>query len=133
MFITIFFYSLILGNSLLIIVSLPALAYHNNATKMAPFQHMTVNITQFPIPVDRSWPLYPLFDEKRNVIWIGDTVIDSGRIWEFKIANSSFNEHKLFNTSIVTMSLLDANETIWYLDPLLKKIGNYIPKAPFMN
>jgi copper transport protein len=96
-------------------------------------QHFKVDILQFPIPTDRSWPLYPLFDKDRNAIWVGDTVIDSGRIWEFDITNSTYKEHKLSNTSIVTASVLDANDTVWYLDPLLKRIGTYNPNSSFLN
>ncbi len=67
------------------------------------FQNLKVNMQQFLIPNNESWPLYPLFDHDRNLIWVGDTVIDSGRIWEFNITNAKFKEHNLNDTSIVTI------------------------------
>jgi len=89
------------------------------------FQNLKVSMQQFLIPNNESWPLYPLFDHDRNLIWVGDTVIDSGRIWEFNITNAKFKEHNLNDTSIVTILALGSNNMIWYLDPLLERVGFY--------
>ena len=43
----------------------------------------------------------------RNVIWVGDTIIDSGRIFEFSLNSDKFTEHKINGTSIVTVMALD--------------------------
>ena len=56
---------------------------------------------------------------------MGRTVIDSGRIWAFNITDAKFKEHNLNDTSIVTILALDSNNTIWYLDPLMKSVGFY--------
>ena len=76
--------------------------------------------------------LYTLFiDKNRNVIWVGDTAIDSSRILEFNITSAKFIEHKLNGTSIVTVMAFDHNNNnqIWYVDPLLKRLGHYDPSA----
>jgi copper transport protein len=98
-----------------------------------PLDRLKVDIQQFPIPARQSWPLYPLFDNNRQIVWVGDTVIDSGRIWQFNIATNTYKEHKLNDTSIVTASVLDSNGNIWYLDPLLKRIGYYSPSSHTSN
>jgi streptogramin lyase len=98
-----------------------------------PLDRLKVDIQQFPIPARQSWPLYPLFDNNRQKVWIGDTVIDSGRIWEFDIPTNIYKEHRLNDTSIVTASVIDSNGTIWYLDPLLKRIGYYVPSSHASN
>ena len=88
---------------------------------------LTFHIHEYTIPVNDSAPLYPLYDKNRNVIWVGDTAIDSSRILEFNLAAGKFIEHKLNGTSIVTVMALDRNNSnqIWYVDPLLKRLGHY--------
>jgi copper transport protein len=88
-------------------------------------QNLNVTMQEYVVPNNQSWPLYPLFDHHRNLVWVGDTVIDSGRIWAFNMTNAKFKEHNLNDTSIVTIMALDSNNTIWYLDPLLKRVGFY--------
>ena len=88
-------------------------------------QNLKVTMQEYVVPNNQSWPLYPLFDHQRNLVWVGDTVIDSGRIWSFNLTNAKFKEHNLNDTSIVTILALDSNNTIWYLDPLLKRVGFY--------
>jgi copper transport protein len=88
-------------------------------------QNLKVTMQEYVVPNNQSWPLYPLFDHQRNLVWVGDTVIDSGRIWSFNLTNAKFKEHDLNDTSIVTILALDSNNTIWYLDPLLKRVGFY--------
>jgi copper transport protein len=74
-----------------------------------------------------SQPLYPLYDNSRNVIWVGDTVIDSSRIFEFRLNSNKFTEHNINGTSIVTVMALDHNNQIWYADPLMRHLGHYDP------
>src|SRR6266496_775296 len=89
------------------------------------------HIQEFTIPGNNdSIPLYPLYDKNRNVIWVGDTAIDSSRILAFNLKSGKFMEHKLNSTSIVTVIAFDYNNThIWYVDPVLKHIGHYDPSA----
>jgi len=92
---------------------------------------LTYHIQEYTIPGNNdSIPLYPLYDKNRNVIWIGNTAIDSGRILEFNLMTHKFVEHKLDGTSIVTVMAFDNNNNqIWYVDPLLKHLGHYDPSA----
>ncbi len=89
------------------------------------------HVQEFTIPGNNdSIPLYPLYDKNRNAIWVGDTAIDSSRILTFNLKSGKFLEHKLNGTSIVTVMAFDHNNThIWYVDPLLKRLGHYDPSA----
>lgn len=94
--------------------------------------NLIFHIQEFTIPGNNdSIPLYPLFDKNRDVIWTGDTQIDSSRILEFNLTSGKFTEHKLNGTSIVTVMAFDHynNNQIWYVDPLLKHLGRYDPSA----
>lgn len=110
-----------------------SLAYEPAQSNRERLQHLGINFLQYPIPAEQSWPLFPLFDKARNSIWVGDTVIDSSRIWEFSITNSSYKEYKLSKISIVTALVLDSKNMVWYLDPLLKRIGTLDPNSSFKN
>jgi copper transport protein len=92
---------------------------------------ITFHIQEYSIPVNVSAPLYPLYDNNRNVIWVGDTAVDSSRILEFNLMTQKFVEHKPNGTSIVTVMAFDHdnNSQIWYVDPLLKHLGDYDPSA----
>jgi copper transport protein len=89
------------------------------------------NVREFKIPGNNtSQPLYPLFDNSRNVIWVGDTSISSdssGRIFEFDLNSHKFTEHKINDTNIITVMALDRDGQIWYVDPLMKNLGHYNP------
>jgi copper transport protein len=88
------------------------------------------NVREFRIPGnDTSQPLYPLYDNYRNVIWVGDTAISSGsgRIFEFDPNSDEFTEHKINGTNIITVMALDHDDQIWYVDPLMKHLGHYNP------
>jgi copper transport protein len=88
------------------------------------------SVKEFRIPGKNiSQPLYPLYDDSRNVIWVGDTSIDSGRIFEFNLNSHKFTEHKINDTNIVTVMALDRDNQIWYVDPLMKHLGHYNPNT----
>ena len=87
------------------------------------------NVKEFKIPGNNSQPLYPLYDNSRNVIWLGDTLIDSGRIFEFDLNSNKFIEHNINDTSIVTVMDLDHNNQLWYADPLMRHLGQYDPNT----
>ena len=86
------------------------------------------NIQEFKIPQNNTQPLYPVYDKSKNSIWVGDTIIDSGRIFEFNLNTNKYIEHKVSGTSIVTVMALDPNNNqLWYIDPLMKNLGQYNP------
>jgi copper transport protein len=97
---------------------------------------MSFNITEFKTFIasisgtaaNLSQPLYPVYDQNRNVIWTGDTVLNSGRILEFNLDNTSYLEHKIDGTRIISQLALDSNDNIWFLDPLNRLLGYYNPQ-----
>ena len=89
------------------------------------FSQLQFNIQEFKIPQNNSQPLYPVYDKSKNSIWFGDTIIDSGRIFEFNLNTNKYTEHKVSGTSIVTVMALDRNNQLWYVDPLMKNLGQY--------
>lgn len=90
---------------------------------------LNFNIQEYKIPQNNSQPLYPLFDESTNAIWVGDTAIDSGRIWEYNLTSSKYIEHKVSGASIVTVMALDSHNHLWFVDPIMKNLGQYNPST----
>ena len=88
---------------------------------------LQANITEFKIPDSKALPLYPIFDPIRNVIWVGDSEINSGRIWEFDLNSKQYTEHKINGTNIITGTAIDFQNNIWYIDPISKIVGQYMP------
>jgi copper transport protein len=86
---------------------------------------LNFNIQEEKIPQNNSQPLYPVYDKSRNAIWVGDTVIDSARILEYNLNSNKYVEHKVAGTSIVTIAALDSHNQLWFIDPLMKNLGQY--------
>ena len=93
------------------------------------FDELIFNVTEYPISNTTIQPLYPIYDKIRNYIWFGDTIIGSGRIFAFDINRGNYIEHKINGTSIVTLMAMDSKNSLWYVDPLTKTIGNYDPST----
>ena len=93
------------------------------------FDELIFNVTEYPISNTTIQPLYPIYDKIRNYIWFGDTIIGSGRIFAFDINRGNYVEHKINGTSIVTLMAMDSKNSLWYVDPLTKTIGNYDPST----
>ncbi len=87
---------------------------------------MQANITEYKMP-DNAQPLYPLYDPIRNVVWVGDSSIGSGKLWEFDLGSKQFTEHKINGTSIIMYTIMDFQNNIWYSDPLTKVLGYFDP------
>jgi copper transport protein len=90
---------------------------------------LNFNVQEYKIPQNNSQPLYPLFDKSTNAIWIGDTAIDSGRIWEYNLTSGKYIEHKVAGVSIVTIMALDSQNQLWFIDPIMKNLGQYDPST----
>jgi copper transport protein len=79
---------------------------------------------------NNALPLYPVFDMKRQSIWVGDSMPGSGAIWQLDIATGNYTMHKL-NATHVTQSVLASDDSLWYIDPLGTQnngvIGHYNP------
>jgi copper transport protein len=94
---------------------------------------LTANIKEFKMPENNSLPFYPVYDSSRNVVWVGDSLIKSGRIFEFDLNSTKFTEHKIDGINIVSAVALDSGNTIWYTDPISKLLGNYKPNDDSNN
>ena len=88
---------------------------------------LQANITEFKLPDSKALPLYPTFDVIRNAIWVGDSEINSGRIWEFDLGSKQYTEHKINGTNIITGTAMDFENNVWYIDPITKIVGQYMP------
>ncbi|HXX06215.1 MAG TPA: hypothetical protein VEJ68_05260, partial [Candidatus Bathyarchaeia archaeon] len=88
---------------------------------------LQANITEYKFPDNKAMPLYPIYDVIRNTVWVGDSAINSGRIWEFNLNSKQFIEHKINGTNIITSATMDFNNNIWYIDPISKILGYYEP------
>ncbi|HJU14587.1 MAG TPA: DUF4149 domain-containing protein [Candidatus Nitrosotalea sp.] len=89
---------------------------------------LQANITEYKMP-DKALPLYPLYDPIRDVVWVGDSAIGSGRLWEFDPSTGSFTEHKINGTNIIMYTIMDFQNNVWYSDPLSKILGYYDPDS----
>jgi copper transport protein len=88
------------------------------------------NMKEYKMPDKNAQPLFALYDKSRNVIWTGDSSIDSSRIFEFNLNSHSYTQHKISGTSIVTLMALDpSNNDIWFIDPLNKNLGHFNPST----
>src|SRR5690606_20332636 len=54
----------------------------------------------------------------RQSIWVGDTVLGSGRMWQFDIETNNYTMHNISNATLITNTLLAPDGRIWYLDPI---------------
>ena len=90
---------------------------------------ISAHIQEYKFPENKTLPLYPVYDKKRNVVWVGDSTINSGRIWEFDLSSKHFTEHKINGTNIITAAAMDFNNNIWYIDPISKILGYYEPDS----
>jgi copper transport protein len=88
---------------------------------------LSFNITEYRMPQNTSLPLYPVYDKSREVVWVGDSAIGSGRIFSFDLNSHKYTEHKLSGINVVTWLALDSHDTIWYIDPITKTLGHYNP------
>jgi len=66
---------------------------------------------------DESLPLFPVFDEQRQSIWVGDSMPASGRIWQFNIATGNYTMHKVKDADLITIMTLAPNGNLWYIEP----------------
>ncbi|HEV2192704.1 MAG TPA: copper resistance protein CopC [Nitrosopumilaceae archaeon] len=107
--------------------SLNLVASYDDLLVKPKLDSLTTNIKEFKIPGNNSLPFYPVYDNSRNVVWVGDSAIKSGRIFEFDLNSTKFIEHKIDGINIVSALALDSGNKIWYTDPISKLVGNYNP------
>lgn len=86
------------------------------------------SVKEYKTPEPTS-PLYPVYDKQRQLIWVGDTTIGSGRLWQFDIQTGSYTMHRIPNASLITVSALADDGRIWYADPTKSLLGVYDPAS----
>src|SRR6267143_1500811 len=107
--------------------SLNLVASYDDLLVKPKLDSLSVNIKEFKMPENNSLPFYPVYDNSRNVVWVGDSLIKSGRMFEFELNSTKFIEHKIDGINIVSAIALDSGNKIWYTDPISKLLGNYNP------
>lgn len=88
------------------------------------------NFKDYKMPANNAQPLFALYDKSRNVVWTGDSNLNSSRLFEFNLNTHAYTEHKISGVNIVTLMALDpANNNIWFIDPLNKNLGHFDPST----
>jgi copper transport protein len=106
--------------------SLSLVADYDLALRPRPSQ-ILATIQENKLPDKESLPLYPTYDTKRNVVWVGDTKPNSSRIWEFDLNSKQYTEHKINGINYISVTAQDSNNNLWYVDPRTKILGYYQP------
>jgi copper transport protein len=88
--------------------------------------NLQLDIKEYKVP-GNSTPRYPVYDESRNKIWVGDTTIKSGKILDFDLTTNKYTEHKIDGLNSVIYMALDSHNTLWYIDYQRKILGHYNP------
>ncbi len=108
----------------------PAMSATFNDLRIKPrLDQLQFSITELNTPSNGSQPLYPIYDKSRNSIWVGDTAVDSGQILEYQLDTNKYIQHKINDTSIITILAQDSKNNIWFVDPIMKLIGDYAPAS----
>ncbi len=106
----------------------PSISATFNDVRLKPrLEQLYFNTTEFNTKDNSSMPLYPLYDKNRNLIWVGDTKINSGQILEYDIDKNQYYQHKINKTNIITILTLDSKNNLWFIDPISKQFGIYRP------
>src|SRR5215213_7476232 len=92
--------------------------------------NLDFTIIPFQTPTS-SMPLFPVFDAERQSIWVGDSALGSGRIWQLDITTGNYTVHNIKGANIVTQTVLAPDGKLWYIDPLAARpsstLGVYDP------
>jgi copper transport protein len=99
-----------------------------DATVRPAISSLQFEVKEYMIP-DQSLPLFPVFDAQRQSIWAGDSLPESGRIWQLDMATGNYTVHNLENVRLVTQMALASDGTLWYIDPLTPLLGRYDPQT----
>ncbi|HYA82904.1 MAG TPA: copper resistance protein CopC [Candidatus Bathyarchaeia archaeon] len=109
-------------------VNSPDIVTEYNLFVKPKLSDFSFNVKEYKMPSNNAQPLFLLYDKSRNVVWTGDSSINSGRIWEFSLTNHTYTEHKIAGANIITLMAFDpTNNDIWFIDPLNKNLGHYNP------
>ncbi len=82
------------------------------------------DITEYSMPDATSYALVPLYDQKRNVIWISD--FTHQQIWKFNLETKQFQSLKHAGESAVRLAL-DSRARVWFTDTRTMTFGYVDP------
>lgn len=103
------------------------LLYSYNLFVKPKLDNLQIDIKEYKTPGNNSTPRYPVYDNSRNKVWVGDTTPNSGKILDFDLVTKKFTEHKIDGLNSVVYSALDSHNTLWYIDYTQKILGHYNP------
>lgn len=66
-------------------------------------------------------PLFPVYHQKTDSIWVGDTA--APRVWQFILDTKEFVPYT-FEGRIATFLTIDRNDNIWFVDTSTNQIGS---------
>jgi copper transport protein len=78
--------------------------------------NLEFKVDQYVTP-DSSTPLNPVFDGARQSIWVGDTRLTSGRIWQLDVATGNYTVHRINGSDFITNLVLVPDGNIWFVEP----------------
>ena len=89
--------------------------------------NLQIDMKEYKTPENNSTPRYPIYDNDRNKIWVGDTTLKSGKILDFDLGTYKYTEHKINGLNSVVYMVLDSHNTLWYIDYTQKILGHFNP------
>ena len=89
--------------------------------------NLQIDMKEYKTPGNDSTPRYPVYDSDRNKIWVGDTTLKSGKIFDFDLGTYKYTEHKINGLNSVVYMVLDSYDTLWYIDYSQKILGHFNP------
>jgi copper transport protein len=99
-----------------------------DVTVRPAISNLSFEVKEYRTP-EPSLPLFPVFDAGRQSVWTGDTLPNTGRIWQLDIDSGSYTKHELAGINLVTQVVLDPSGRLWYIDPVQTVIGLYEPET----
>lgn len=103
------------------------LVYSYNLFVKPKLDNLQIDINEYKTPGNSSTPRYPVYDSSRNKVWVGDTILNSGKILDFDLSTKKYTEHKIDGLNSVVYMALDSHNTLWYIDYTRKVLGHYNP------
>ncbi|MGI0006579.1 MAG: copper resistance protein CopC [Nitrosotalea sp.] len=89
--------------------------------------NLQLDIKEYKTPGNSSTPRYPVYDNSRNKIWVGDITLKSGKILDFDLGTGKYTEHKIDGLNSIVYMVLDSHNTLWYIDYTQKMLGHFNP------
>ncbi len=83
--------------------------------------NIQTSIIEYEFPDETSAPLFPVYHQKTNSIWISDAAVP--RIWQFVLDTKEFVPHTFEEEGVTTFLTIDSNNNVWFVNPTVGQIG----------